>query len=77
MMKENADIGRGHTSRAPSGILIFWEEATKELNSLGPPSRELKEWKKVWTDYKAFVKKKLVNNKKEVTATGGGPNKIL
>ncbi|XP_062535366.1 uncharacterized protein LOC134204575 [Armigeres subalbatus] len=54
----------------------FWNELAVGLNSLGPPTRTVKDWQKVWTDYKLKVKNKLAHNKREVTATGGGPNTI-
>lgn len=51
-----------------------WIEISKKLNTLGPPSRTGPEWMKVWADYKSNLKKKLLHNKTEWRATGGGLN---
>ncbi|XP_001661174.2 uncharacterized protein LOC5574104 [Aedes aegypti] len=53
-----------------------WKNIATELNSMGPPIRSPKEWQKVWTDFKLKIKNKLVHNKREANATGGGPNKM-
>ncbi|XP_039954227.1 uncharacterized protein LOC120770713 [Bactrocera tryoni] len=47
----------------------------QELNSVGLPIRDIYSWKKIWLDWKAYIKRKLVENKKEQSATGGGRNK--
>ncbi|XP_039969755.1 uncharacterized protein LOC120781586 [Bactrocera tryoni] len=47
----------------------------QELNSVGPPIKDISSWKKVWLDWKAYIKRKLVENKKEQSATGGGRNR--
>lgn len=49
-----------------------WNEIKTKLNSVGPPARETDGWMKVWADLKTSVKKKLVYNKAESRATGGG-----
>ncbi|XP_049277619.1 uncharacterized protein LOC125760981 [Anopheles funestus] len=54
---------------------VFWETLAENVNALGPPVRQASVWKKVWFDFKCSVKKKLRENYKEATATGGGPNK--
>ncbi|XP_073844977.1 uncharacterized protein [Musca autumnalis] len=38
----------------------------------GPPVRTGEGWMKVWADYKFKLRKKLVHNKAECRATGGG-----
>ncbi|XP_055637341.1 uncharacterized protein LOC129776007 [Toxorhynchites rutilus septentrionalis] len=52
-------------------------DLTTGLNSLGPPTRSVHEWQKVWTDFKLKVKRKLAHNKRETEATGGGPNQLI
>ncbi|XP_558492.3 uncharacterized protein LOC3289901 isoform X1 [Anopheles gambiae] len=50
----------------------FWEELTTQLNALGPPVKTVGTWKRVWFDYKCAVKKKLLDNKNALAATGYG-----
>ncbi|XP_065081772.1 uncharacterized protein LOC135704225 [Ochlerotatus camptorhynchus] len=52
----------------------LWTDFSGRLNSLGPPTRDVKGWQKVWTDYKNTIKQKLSYNNRETIATGGGPN---
>ncbi|XP_067629238.1 uncharacterized protein [Eurosta solidaginis] len=52
-----------------------WEAISIKLYSLGPPLRDSGGWQKVWRDLKFKVKKKLVKNREESNATGGGMNK--
>ncbi|XP_046807326.1 uncharacterized protein LOC111689910 [Lucilia cuprina] len=51
----------------------IWADITAKLNGLGPPQREVGEWKKVWAELKSRTKKKLSENHKSLTGTGGGP----
>ncbi|XP_054730976.1 uncharacterized protein LOC129239489 [Anastrepha obliqua] len=76
-MKEHPDIAKNFTRSAPNEVEQFWESVREELNSLGPPSKSISEWKKVWSDFKSAVKKKLAHNKRELQATGGGENREL
>ncbi|XP_055632535.1 uncharacterized protein LOC129773011 [Toxorhynchites rutilus septentrionalis] len=55
----------------------IWKDLATGLNSLGPPTRSVHEWQKVWTDFKLKVKRKLTHNKRETEATGGGPNQTM
>ncbi|XP_062713120.1 uncharacterized protein LOC134290104, partial [Aedes albopictus] len=73
-LEEQPDIAKGF-ARFDTGP--FWENLSKELNSLGPPIKTSGEWKKVWADWKSNLKRKLANNRKEQQATGGGPCKII
>uniref|UniRef100_A0A182WA93 Uncharacterized protein n=1 Tax=Anopheles minimus TaxID=112268 RepID=A0A182WA93_9DIPT len=43
------------------------------LNALGPARKAVAPWKRVCFDYKCAVKKKLLDNKTSLNATGGGP----
>ncbi|XP_053960583.1 uncharacterized protein LOC128864849 [Anastrepha ludens] len=76
-MKEHPDIANNFTRSAPNEVELFWENVREELNSLGPPSKSIAEWKQVWSDFKAAVKKKLAHNKREQQSTGGGANREL
>ncbi|XP_073830659.1 uncharacterized protein [Musca autumnalis] len=49
-----------------------WREITIKLNSIGPPTRSLAEWKKTWADLKSRTKKKLSDNKKSLLEGHGG-----
>ncbi|XP_039968082.1 uncharacterized protein LOC120779769 [Bactrocera tryoni] len=42
------------------------------LNSEGPPQKDVNGWKKVWSDWKGCIRKKIAHNKNESRATGGG-----
>ncbi|XP_017469218.1 PREDICTED: uncharacterized protein LOC108361166 [Rhagoletis zephyria] len=76
-MKEHPDIAKNFTKNAPDLVERFWESVREELNSIGPPSKTIAEWKKVWSDYKSAIKKKLAHNKRELQATGGGVNREI
>ncbi|XP_049294134.1 uncharacterized protein LOC125769443 [Anopheles funestus] len=58
------------------GSAAFRAVVSEELNRLGPPLKDATGWKKVWTDFKCSLKRKLANNNKEYRATGGGPCNI-
>ncbi|XP_053967697.1 uncharacterized protein LOC128869202 [Anastrepha ludens] len=53
----------------------FWKKVAEELNSMGPPQKNITSWEKVWLDWKAYIKRKLPENKIEQRATGGGRNR--
>ncbi|XP_067633796.1 uncharacterized protein [Eurosta solidaginis] len=74
-MKEHPDIAKNFTRNAPHVVEQFWEGVRDNLNSLAPSSKTIAEWKKVWSDFKSAVKKKLAHNKREMQATGGGENR--
>ncbi|XP_033247993.1 uncharacterized protein LOC117188368 [Drosophila miranda] len=42
-----------------------WKRLSKELNSVGPPVKEVCEWKRVWKDWKSCIRKKINNNRLE------------
>nr|XP_029712742.1 protein PRRC2C-like [Aedes albopictus] len=80
-MEANPSVAKGLKFCEGSGLTAdafarLWEELAVGLNSLGPPTRSVKDWQKVWTDFKLKVKNKLAHNKREVNATGGGPNSL-
>ncbi|XP_017468542.1 PREDICTED: uncharacterized protein LOC108360661 isoform X1 [Rhagoletis zephyria] len=74
-MERNPDLARG--------VAVFgsdrgrveerWEEIMRKINSHGPPTRTAVEWKKIWADLKSRTKKKIAENTRSLTATGGGP----
>ncbi|XP_070069578.1 uncharacterized protein [Drosophila takahashii] len=50
-----------------------WSALAAELNAAGPPVKDVFGWKKAWCEWKAAIKNKLAHDRKESTATGGGP----
>ncbi|KAH8343964.1 hypothetical protein KR084_002646, partial [Drosophila pseudotakahashii] len=72
-MGENEDIARGFVKGDRVALDAKWSALAAELNAAGPPVKNVSGWKKAWCDWKAAVKKKLAHNRKESTATGGGP----
>ncbi|XP_055904992.1 uncharacterized protein LOC129940627 [Eupeodes corollae] len=75
LLQENPEIAQGYTKATKEEVAAFWDTVKEELNSLGPPLKDASSWRKVWLDWKAYIKRKLVENKKEIKATGGGMNR--
>ncbi|XP_065094520.1 uncharacterized protein LOC135715036 [Ochlerotatus camptorhynchus] len=76
-MEENPDIAKGNkVTSSRESVTSLWWTLTDSLNSLGPPTCCVAAWQKVWTDKKLQIKHKLQHNKKELRATGGGPNTL-
>ncbi|XP_002018327.2 uncharacterized protein LOC6593153 [Drosophila persimilis] len=48
-----------------------WKRLSKELNSVGPPVKEVCEWKRVWKDWKSCIRKKITNNRLEDSNASG------
>ncbi|XP_058065800.1 variable charge X-linked protein 3B [Anopheles bellator] len=71
VLETDPEIARALKKEDQSAL---WDNLTKELNALGPPIETPATWKKVWSDYKCAVKKKLRWNRAALIATGGGPN---
>lgn len=46
-MEANSDIARGYFKGSKEALTRFWRKAEVELNSIGPPSKCIAEWKKV------------------------------
>ncbi|XP_055905759.1 uncharacterized protein LOC129941212 [Eupeodes corollae] len=76
MLQEKPEIAQGYSKIPKEEINAFWEQVKTELNSSGPPSKDATAWRKVWLDWKAYIKRKMTENKKESKATGGGSNKM-
>ncbi|XP_036342309.1 uncharacterized protein LOC118751598 [Rhagoletis pomonella] len=74
-MAENPDIGKGFQKENKEKVLAFWKKLHDSLNSMGPPSKSISDWKKVWIDQKRYVRKKAVQNAQNRKKTGGGPCK--
>ncbi|XP_058818986.1 uncharacterized protein LOC131681904 [Topomyia yanbarensis] len=76
-MEKNPEVARGSKFvQSRESVTSLWWTVTDSLNSLGPPTRSVAAWQKVWTDKKLQLKRKLQHNKNELTATGGGPNTL-
>ncbi|XP_065354503.1 t-SNARE domain-containing protein 1-like [Calliphora vicina] len=73
-MEENPEFAKGSPVFGASKRSADeeWKSLCEKLNSLGPPTRTLAEWKKTWADLKSRTKKKLGDNKKSLLETGGG-----
>ncbi|XP_018804406.1 PREDICTED: uncharacterized protein LOC108978528, partial [Bactrocera latifrons] len=68
-------MAQGFTKCPKEEVAAFWNNMAQELNSVGPPIKDISSWKKVRLDWKAYIKRKLVENKKEQSATGDGRNR--
>lgn len=77
-MEENPSLATGYNATSDSRITsrALWEDIANQLNSHGPPIRNRDSWKKVWSDFKFHIKKKLKLNKLSISGTGGGPSKL-
>ncbi|XP_017478077.1 PREDICTED: uncharacterized protein LOC108367887 isoform X2 [Rhagoletis zephyria] len=60
IMENNPDVARGMGSfgSTKKSRAELWEKFATELNAIGPPMRNGREWNKVWLDYKLKLKKK-------------------
>ncbi|XP_054746039.1 uncharacterized protein LOC129250444 [Anastrepha obliqua] len=72
LIKEKPEIAQGFSKCSKEELAEFWQNVAKQLNSIGPPTKDVSSWKKVWLDWKAYIKRKLSENKREQTTTGGG-----
>lgn len=76
LLEANPNLARAyHSGLHKVNTKEEWAKIAIELNSIGPPMRQGTEWMKVWADFKCNLKKKLLHNKAECRATGGGPHK--
>ncbi|KAL7744728.1 hypothetical protein ACLKA6_017222 [Drosophila palustris] len=48
-----------------------WAALAADLNDAGPPTKNVLGWKKVWSDWKGAIRKKLAHNRRETSAIGG------
>ncbi|XP_029409084.2 uncharacterized protein LOC105231785 [Bactrocera dorsalis] len=72
IMEKKPDIANGFHKGPKEDLQAFWQEVASNLNALGPPSKDSLAWRKVWIDWKCYIKRKLTSNKKEMLSTGGG-----
>ncbi|XP_039968635.1 uncharacterized protein LOC120780422 [Bactrocera tryoni] len=75
LLQQKPEMAQSFTKCPKEEVAAFWNNMAQELNSVGPPIKDISSWKKVWLDWKAYIKRKLVENKKEQSATGGGRNR--
>ncbi|XP_075150217.1 uncharacterized protein LOC142224333 [Haematobia irritans] len=73
-MEENPEFARGVPIFGSSkrSLEDEWKNLCQMLNTLGPPTRTLLEWKKTWADLKSRTKKKIAGNARSIQETGGG-----
>ncbi|XP_075147833.1 uncharacterized protein LOC142221867 [Haematobia irritans] len=75
-MSEHPSLAKNHIrncAQARATSKKLWDQLTTKLNASGPPCKNSVAWKKVYTDQKHSVKKKLSFNKASLKRTGGGP----
>ncbi|XP_050338534.1 uncharacterized protein LOC126764899 [Bactrocera neohumeralis] len=72
-MEAHKDIARGFVKGDKVKSDALWKQFAAELNKHGPPEKDISGWKKVWMDWKSFIRKKFAHNNSEARATGGGP----
>uniref|UniRef100_A0A182X291 Regulatory protein zeste n=1 Tax=Anopheles quadriannulatus TaxID=34691 RepID=A0A182X291_ANOQN len=65
MLEKAPDIARA-IARGPQNV--FWRRLAKELNDIGPATKDPTSWKKVWHDYKCSVKKRLVQYNEDISS---------
>lgn len=73
-MQAYPDIACGMFKGSKDELNRIWRNLEAELNSAGPPSKNITEWKRVWNDQKKYVRQKAAQNLKISKGTGGGPN---
>lgn len=75
-MEANPNLARGIRlfGETKSTTEELWKGIAEQLNSYGPPTRTPDEWQRVWIHFKAKLKKKMAENKRNLYATGGGPS---
>ncbi|XP_036343009.1 uncharacterized protein LOC118752258 [Rhagoletis pomonella] len=74
LMEARPDIARGFHKGHNDEVSRFWRNAEAELNSAGPPLKNITQWKKVWTDQKKYVRHKAAQSFEARKSSGGGPN---
>lgn len=47
LLEQNPDIAQGFSKRGKENVNSFWENCTRELNFLGPPTKDGSAWRKV------------------------------
>ncbi|XP_055387592.1 putative uncharacterized protein DDB_G0287457 [Condylostylus longicornis] len=64
LMKKYPKIEENGNQRTSQDVLYFWKNLSIHLNAMGPPKKDVTQWKKVWADYKYVLRKKLLAQKK-------------
>ncbi|XP_054746544.1 uncharacterized protein LOC129251215 [Anastrepha obliqua] len=70
LIKEKLEIAQGFSKCSKEEVAEFWKNVAKELNGIGSPTKDVSSWKKVWLDWKAYIKRKLSEKKREQTIGG-------
>ncbi|EDX08668.1 GD11923, partial [Drosophila simulans] len=72
-MERHPIISKNYLKGDKQAAEAAWRRLTNELNSVGPPIKEVSEWKRVWKDWKSCIRKKITSNRLENSkATGKG-----
>ncbi|KNC31937.1 hypothetical protein FF38_03511 [Lucilia cuprina] len=73
-MEQHSDLAKGQLQcgNAKQRANNLWTKLADDLNSNGPPVRDVAGWKKDWSDLKTHTKVKMRKNKISISSTGGG-----
>ncbi|TDG44859.1 hypothetical protein AWZ03_008667 [Drosophila navojoa] len=64
-MTKHQDIAKGHSKGERFVVDGKWRSLTDDLNAVGPPFKNVSSWKKVWSDWKISIKRKLLQIKND------------
>ncbi|XP_053968032.1 uncharacterized protein LOC128869486 [Anastrepha ludens] len=70
-MESHTDLAKNFSKGDRVAVEEKWKELTT-LNAEGPPQKDVNGWKKIWSDWKGCIRKKVAHNNLESMATGGG-----
>ncbi|XP_017477421.1 PREDICTED: uncharacterized protein LOC108367340 [Rhagoletis zephyria] len=77
-MESHQDLAKNFVKSDRVNAEEKWKELAMLLNAEGPPQKDVNGWKKIWSDWKANIKKKVAHDNMESRATGGRPfNKYI
>ncbi|XP_050339521.1 uncharacterized protein LOC126765893 [Bactrocera neohumeralis] len=69
---KNPDLAKNFVKGNRVAVEALWADVAKMLTSEGPQRTDVNGWKKVWSDWKGCIRKKIAHNKCESRATGRG-----
>ncbi|XP_016975434.1 uncharacterized protein LOC108041894 [Drosophila rhopaloa] len=70
-MERHPIISKNYLKGDKQAAEAAWKRLSNELNSVGPPTKEACEWKRVWKDWKSCIRKKITNNRLEDSKDSG------
>ncbi|XP_053967783.1 uncharacterized protein LOC128869271 [Anastrepha ludens] len=72
-MESHPDLAKNFSKGDRVAVEEKWKELTTLLNAKELPQKDFNGWKKIWSDWKWCIRKKVTHNNLESRATGGGP----